>query len=138
MKKLTEKYRNNPVYDYSCSETILKAANEKYQLNLSEDTFKMMAPFSGGMLEGDACGILTASISVLGIIFIKDNAHNSPLMKEAVLEYKTKFKEIYKSIDCRNLVEKYRNPETGCTNFIVEASTLLEEVVTKYQNKKYL
>lgn len=132
MKTLTTKYRDKTKYDYSCSEAILHAANDKYDLGLSEREFKMISPFSGGMLEGDVCGILTASISVIGILLTDGVSHNSPIMQEAVIEYKNKFKERFSSIDCRILVENKRKEDTGCSDFIIEASELLEEVVNKY------
>ena len=132
MRELTLKYRDKSKYDLSCSETILYAANEKYNLGLDENHFHMMAPFSGGMMERETCGILTASISVLGILFTKDNAHNSELLKEAVLEYKTKFREQYGTQSCELLVLTKRTEEDGCSDFIVEASVLLEEIIEKY------
>ena len=34
---------------YNCSETLLHACNETYQLDISEEDMKMMAGFGGGM-----------------------------------------------------------------------------------------
>lgn len=135
MKEMTKKYRLNKELDLSCSEAILYAANEKYNLELNKSSFKMMAPFSGGMYDGDTCGILTASISVLGIILAKDNSHNSPELKEAVLEYKEKFESMYHSRKCDRLKELHRKEDTGCDDLIVNASVLLEEIVNKYDGK---
>ena len=132
MKKITEKYRDGLVYDLSCSEAIMYAANEKYNLNLSSNEFKMMAPFSGGMFEGDTCGIVTASISILGILLTDKVAHNSPLLREAVLDLKSRFGEKYSSLNCKKLVETQRDEVVGCDNLIINASQILEDVVKKY------
>ena len=132
MRELTIKYRDKSKYDLSCSEAIIYAANEFYNLNLSVNEFKMMAPFSGGMYSGETCGIVSASISVLGILFTKDNSHNSPLLKEAVLEYKERFKDIHNSDQCDYLKEEFGDPVTGCDDLIINASILLEEIVNKY------
>jgi len=131
MREIVKKYRSEK-YDYSCSETIIHAANEKYNLNLSSNEFKMMAPFSGGMYDGDVCGIVTASISVLGILLTNQVSHQSPLLKEAVLEYKERFNEINKSTICRDLVITKRKEDSGCSDFIIDASDLLVEIIDKY------
>lgn len=136
MIELTKKYRNKNKYDLSCSESIIYAANEKYNLGLGKNEFKMMAPFSGGMYDGDTCGIVTASISVLGIILTESNSHNSPLLKDAVLEYKNRFKLEYSNIMCDQLMLTQRKQEAGCSDFIIGASKLLEEIVDKYVKSK--
>lgn len=135
MKNTTRKYRNKEKYDLSCSEAIIYAANDKYDLGLTEREFNMLAPFSGGMMEGETCGIVTASISVLGILLTDGVSHNSPLLKEAVIEYKTKFREKYKTTNCLSLIETERD-ETGCDTLIIEASELLDEVIEKYVTSK--
>ncbi len=131
MKEILEKYRN-PNLDLSCSETILYSFNEKYGLNLSEESFKMMAPFSGGMYEGETCGIMTAGLSVLGIMFTNNVSHQSPVLHQVVLEFKSKFRKQFQSTICSELVGYKRKEDTGCTDFIVEGGLLLDEVISKY------
>ena len=48
---------------YNCSETLLHACNETYQLDISEEDMKMMAGFGGGMFIGSTCGALIGSIA---------------------------------------------------------------------------
>ncbi len=132
MKNLILKYRDKEKYDYSCSETILKASNDYFNLELHESAFKMMAPFSGGMFEGEMCGILTASISVLGILFTNGVAHTSDSLRDAVLEYKNLFNLKFKSKECNVLIGYKRNEINGCTDLIVEGAELLVEVAKKY------
>lgn len=127
------KYQNKAIYDYSCSETIMHAANDYYHLDLSENVFKMMAPFSGGMYEKDICGILSASIAVLGIIFTKDNSHNSPILKEATIDLRQAFYKEFGTISCVNLLETHRDPNSGCRNIIIKGGTILKNIVKKYQ-----
>jgi len=132
MEKLLGKYRDGTQYDLSCSEAMIYAANEKYGLGLTETHFKMMAPFSGGMYEGDTCGVVTGAIAVLGIVFTNQASHNSPLLKEAVIDYKTRFKELLGSQICSTLLETKKDEITGCNNIIVQGGMLLEEVISKY------
>ena len=131
MRDVILKYRNKEIYDYSCSETMIISANEYYNLNLSNDSFKMMAPFSGGMLEGETCGVLTGAISVLGIIFTTGVAHTSETLYEAVLEYKTEFEKRFGSKECSKLKE-FEMQQEGCTDLVVEGAVLLNEIVKKY------
>lgn len=132
MEKLIRKYRDGTQYDLSCSETMIYAANEKYDLGLTESHFKMMAPFSGGMYEGETCGVVTGAIAVLGIIYTDHVSHNSPLLKEAVIEYKARFTELLGSSICNILIETQRDDITGCDNIISQGGILLEEVISKY------
>lgn len=131
MKEIVLKYRDKTHYDYSCSETMIVAANEYYQLNLSEDTFKMMSPFSGGMLEGETCGVLTGAIAVLGILFTEGVAHTSDKLYNAVIDYKTQFNRRFSSKECVVLKE-LKPQQEGCTNLVVQGALLLDEIVKKY------
>lgn len=132
MEKHIQKYRDKTKFDLSCSETIIYAANEKYGLELSSSHFKMMAPFSGGMYERETCGILTGAIAVLGILYTDQVSHNSPLLQDAVIEYKTRFKELFGSKICDTLVETQRDEVTGCDDLVIRGGKLLEQVVLKY------
>ena len=48
LKETAKKYWTEE-YDLNCAECIIYAANEEYNLNLSEQTLKVMAGFGGGM-----------------------------------------------------------------------------------------
>ena len=132
MKEIILKYRDKNIYDFSCSETILKAATDYYNLNLDDSSFKMMAPFSGGMYEGEVCGILTGAIAVLGILFTEGVSHTSQVLREAVIDYKSEFKKRFSSKECSILIQTKRDEFNGCSDFIVEGAELLVEVVKKY------
>lgn len=128
MQEALKKYWGED-YSYSCSETMLYAANEVYNLGLDEKSFKIMAPFSGGMFEGETCGVVTGGISVLGILFTKNNKADSPEMIEAVKEYKQRFLDELKTRDCTPLKEIYTD---GCGQLILDGGKILAEVIEKY------
>ncbi len=134
MKDLVLKYQNKEIYDLSCSETILYASNEYFNLGLEASHFKMIAPFSGGMYIEETCGIASASLTVLGILFTDGVAHNSPRLKEISKAYLERFTQIYGSINCGLLKSEYRDEFTGCKDLIVEASLILVDIVNEYQN----
>ena len=132
MKDIMTKYRSGE-YDLSCSESMLYAFNEKYNLNVSKESYRMMAPFSGGMYEGETCGILTGGLAVLGIMFTNNVSHDSELLHEVVLDFKNQFLTTFQSKEC-NMLKAYKKTEAnGCTDFIIEGALLLDEVIQKWQ-----
>ncbi len=132
MKKLIEKYKRE--CDCSCSEAILRSADEYYKLNLSEQCFKMVAPFSGGMLIGDTCGILTAGMTVLGIVFTGKCAHQTPMLREVTADFIDQFNKLNGTDNCLILKDKYAIKGIGCLNLIISGAELLEQIITKYKN----
>ena len=131
MQKELRKYWNKENYNLSCSETMIYAANEFYNLGLDDNSFKMMAPFSGGMFEGEVCGVVTGGIAIIGILFTKQNKENSPVMIEATKEFKQRFKDELKSRDCTQLKDMYADELTGCGDLIYAGGKILEEVIAK-------
>ena len=73
--------------DLNCAEKILYGANEAYQLGLDKEALKLSAGFGGGMAIESICGALTASVMVLGRLFVKNNAHESTRIKELTMIY---------------------------------------------------
>ena len=56
--------------DLNCAEAILYGANQVYHLNLNPDSLKLAAAFGGGMAIESVCGVLIASLMVLGKLFV--------------------------------------------------------------------
>lgn len=133
-KDLVDKYRNVEL-DLCCSETIFYAANEKYALGLDKQHFRIAASFCGGNLRKDNCGLVTASIAILGIVFAEDVSHKSPLLKEAVNYYQDRFIEELATINCQSLIDKYRDSVTGCNKIIYIAFDLLEETIEEHKKR---
>ncbi|HHV94232.1 MAG TPA: hypothetical protein GXX47_06840 [Firmicutes bacterium] len=117
--------------DLNCAERILYGANEVYNLGLDRDDLKLAAGFGGGMAIESICGALTASIMVLGRMYVKDRAHESGRIKELVRELFNLYAEAMGSILCAPLKEKYRTEEMGCQAVIVKAAEILDEIVER-------
>lgn len=118
-------------YDYNCAETILYAANEAYKLDLDKKALKTMAAFGGGMAIEETCGALTGALAVLGILYVKDKAHESDRIKELTKEYFKKFKEKLSTDNCKKLKELYRNDEIRCSRIVFAAAEALDEMVSR-------
>ena len=69
---LVEKAKNYYAnHNYNCGEAILLAANDVYQLGLSQEDTKLVAGFGGGMGVGGTCGALAGSLAVIGKKYIE-------------------------------------------------------------------
>lgn len=115
--------------DYNCAEKILYGANEAYDLKLSKDALKLSGGFGGGMAIEDKCGALTASIMVLGNIYINNVAHESSRIKELTQKLFTAYNSAMGSIDCAPLKDMHRKEDIGCKNVILKAAEILDDIV---------
>jgi len=97
--------------DLNCAETILYGANQVYHLNLKPDSLKLAAAFGGGMAIESVCGVLTASLMVLGKLFVPKVAHQHPEIKELSKELFDVFEKEMGDILCKPLKDNYRTEE---------------------------
>ena len=112
----------------NCAQAILLAANDYYNLNLTEDADILLAGFGGGMGCGRLCGCLAASISVLGKLFGKREDFRG-ICKEFVSVFEEKL--ACGSTECSDLTAKYKNPETRCLPTVVIAARALDEYISE-------
>ena len=120
------------LYHYNCAEVLLNACNDYYKLNVSEEMLKAVIPFGGGMCSESTCGILTGSLMALGLIFAENKPTNNDKVKSVTKEWLNIFENKFGNINCKELKENHRHPEFGCKTIILEASELLEQVISKY------
>ena len=121
-------------YDLNCAECIMYAANEEYDLNLKEETLKVMAGFGGGMATGDVCGVITGAIGVIGIMFTEVSGHKSPRVREMTRELINNFNEKFGYIKCVDLKREYKDVKR-CTLMIEIGSEILESIILKEKHK---
>ena len=95
----------------------------------------MSAGFGGGMGIEDKCGVLTASIMVLGNLFVQERAHESGKIKELVRELFSSYAEQMGDIDCAPLKERHYSEDQKCQSIIIKAGELLDEIVTRERSK---
>lgn len=122
-------------YDLNCAETILYAANEEYNMNLSKETFKTMAAFGGGMAIESVCGAITGSLAVISILFTKDRGHESDKVKNLSKKFFEKFNNVFKTDNCAELKKAYRNDEERCSLMIEEAAKILDEIIKNKESE---
>ncbi|MFA6939414.1 MAG: C-GCAxxG-C-C family (seleno)protein [Clostridiaceae bacterium] len=123
-------------FNLNCAETIIYAANEEYNLNLSCDALKMMASFGGGMGIESICGAITGSLSVLGIMFVKEKGHESDLIKSLSKEFFRKFEAEFGTKNCDELKTKYRNDDIRCSRMVYKAADILDGIINEKKEKR--
>lgn len=129
------KYYNKEIYDLNCAETILYGANEEYKMNLSKETLKSVAAFGGGMAIESTCGCITGALAVLGILFIKERAHESEIIKNITIQFINEFELRLKTTNCKDLKEKYKTENLRCSIIIDCTAEILDEIVQKERVK---
>ncbi|RQD68089.1 MAG: hypothetical protein D5S00_09360 [Tindallia sp. MSAO_Bac2] len=126
----------SPKYDLNCAEAMIYSANDIYDLKLEKSTLKTMAGFGGGMAIEDTCGALSGAIAVLGVLFVREKAHESHQMKEMVTDYMYRFKEEMGSIKCDQLKKNYReDAPVKCRKVVFVAAELLDQIVREKQGE---
>ncbi len=119
--------------DLNCAEKILYGANEAYHLGLTPEALRIASGFGGGMAIGSVCGALTAAIMVLGILFVKDRAHESDKIKILTQELFDTYQDQMGDIDCTPLKNHYRREDIKCRYVIAKAAAALDTIIEKEQ-----
>lgn len=129
LKEKVEKYYS-PKYDLNCAETLLYAANDAYDLQLTKDALKTMAGFGGGMAIEETCGAITGAIAALSIMFVEDRAHEGERIKNLVIQLFDRVEKRLGSNNCKLLKEKYRhNEEEKCKYIVLAVAEELGEMI---------
>jgi len=129
---LSLRYFRNGLY---CSEAVLKAFNEVYQLGLPDNYYKIATGFGSGLGEsGCTCGAVASGVMVLGLIAGRNKAYESERMVYlAVNELHKRFKEANKAICCRVLTKnvKWNSAEhkITCENYVVSAAKITDDII---------
>ena len=116
----------------SCAEGVLLAANDVYNLNLTEAETQLFAGFRTGMGRGSTCGGLAGAIGVLSRMY----GHRDDF-KDLCGKFVTAFEEKLGcgNLDCTVLEAKYKTPETRCTAAVELSAEALEEFINAIEGK---
>jgi len=102
-----------------------------YQLDLNPQSLRIASGFGGGMAIESVCGALTASIMVLGILFVKDRAHESSKIKTLTQELFNTYQKEMGVIDCTSLKSRYRTDDLKCRHVIAKAAGVLDTIIKR-------
>ncbi len=84
----------------------------------------------------NVCGVVTASLMVLGYLFVKDHAHQSPEIKDLSKELFNRYSKVLGDFNCKPLKDKYRTEEKKCYDVILKAAEILDEFVIREKRKR--
>jgi C_GCAxxG_C_C family probable redox protein len=123
------------LYHYNCAEAVLHAANEKYQLNLSEDTLNAIIPFGGGMSCRRTCGIISGGLATIGVMFGGQKPYDQTKVREIAKEYVDWFISTYGSCECPYIImmKADPSPDIKCKPIIKQGCQQLEKIIAKYK-----
>lgn len=113
-----------------CAESILRACNEEYNLNIAQEDLILYTGFCGGMASGSVCGCLAAAIGVLSKKYV-DRENFRDICKNFVTVFREKLG--HDSFNCSVLEPKYKTPETRCSAAVILASDALEEYINRLE-----
>jgi cysteine synthase A len=131
---LTLKYFRNGLY---CSEAMVKAFNEYYNLGFPENLYKVATGFGSGLGEsGCACGAVTGGVITLGIIAGRlHNYESERILYTAVHTLHEEFKKSHKALCCRVLTRdvKWNSAEHKflCEKYMVSAASAVDAIIHK-------
>ena len=119
--------------NYNCAETMIRAANDYYDLQLHDRDMIMTGGYGAGIQTGNTCGAILSAVSVLSMKYIEKKAHESDDIRPVTTALIRKFNERYGSVLCRDIKPQSFKPEYRCQKTIETACDILEEVLEEYE-----
>ena len=113
---------------FNCAETVLNAANEAWDLQLSEDAKKLMAGFGGGMGKAIVCGAVSGGVAALSHKMVNETGHKSPELMNTVRKFIDAVRKECGSENCKDIHGKYATSEERCLPTIRKISEILDQV----------
>lgn len=139
-----ELFNNN----FNCSQAVFTVFATEYGIS-QELALKLATSFGGGARSGEMCGAVSGALMVLGLKYGHFNTENNEQKQKAyslVNEFVNRFKEINRSIVCRDLLGyDLSKPDefeiiaskglckTICPNMVRSAVDILEQMLCEYQ-----
>ncbi|MBC9786591.1 C-GCAxxG-C-C family protein [Heliobacterium chlorum] len=128
-----------------CSEAILKAFNEEYNLGLNDEFMRIATGFGAGLGASKClCGSLTGGVMVLSVVKGRKSADESEAPSfESAAKLHDEFRREFNATCCRVLTRpvEWGTPEHHqyCVQFVEKATELTEEILSEgIQVKKNL
>lgn len=118
--------------DYNCAESLIRAADRYYDLHLDDHTLVTAAGFGGGVGIGNLCGALSGAVMALSVLFVRQRAHESEVVKMITSSFLEKAGQRFGSLMCIRIKEDLHTEQEGCLMAVTRAAELLEETVDEF------
>lgn len=122
--------------NYNCAETIIRAGNDYYNLNLHDADMKMMGAYGAGIQTGNTCGAILSAAAILSMLYISVKAHESEDIKPVTRILMHKVREKYGSTLCKDIKAQSFKPEYRCLMTVNSLCDILEESISEYEAGK--
>ena len=122
--------------NYNCAETLLRAANDYYDLKLHDRDMIMVGAYGAGIQCGNTCGAVLAAASVLSMKYVEAKAHESEDIRPVVMKLMRKFNAKYGSTLCKDIKPQSFKPEYRCKMTVETGCDILEETIKEYEEEK--
>ena len=109
-----------------CAESVLRACNDVYGLNIAPEDLILYTGFCGGMAYGSVCGCLAASMGVLCKLYVGREDFRD-ICRNVAVRFEEKLG--HNSFNCAVLEPIYKTAETRCSACVSIASDALEEYI---------
>lgn len=124
--------RNKALYYYqngfNCSQCILMACADVYNINITNDNLKMCSVINTGFGIGGMCSVLIACIMVFGIMF------DEPVAKRLRIKFLSDFQKKHHSLNCSSLKQE-RKQGLHCEALVADIAELLENIIFEERKK---
>lgn len=122
--------------NYNCAESMIRAANDYYNLGLHDRDMIMLGVYGAGIQTGNTCGAVLAAASVLSMKYVEAKAHESTEIKPVTQKLMRAFKERFGSTLCKDIKPQFFDPQVRCLHTIENACDILETVIAEYEASK--
>lgn len=119
--------------NYNCAESLLLAANDRWNLNITEDEVKLLGGFGGGLCYGRNCGALCASVAVISRLYNKTKARENPELKARCHAFAEAFEERFGDCDCDFLKPQYNEADVRCYHLVNGTLELLADFLAEQE-----
>lgn len=121
--------------NYNCAESLLRAANDYYDLGLDDNALKLVGSYGAGMQTGNTCGAILAASAVLSLMYIDEKAHESDDIKPVMEILMKHFEEEFGSTLCSNIKPQCFVEGKRCLKAVETACDILQKTISEYEDK---
>ena len=114
---------------YNCAELIIRAFDEKFKLNISEQTLKSVKGFGGGMGVGSTCGIITGAITGITVMCDGEIYITNKELEELIKILYNQIKKELKDDSCTKLLETNKKDGKSCWQMIIDSGEVFEKFI---------
>ncbi len=115
--------------DMNCAESLIRAANDTLNLNISTEDIKMAGGFGGGMFVDSACGAVCGSVMAIAKIYNTTQAHKCPDLKINIRRLMSNIDNELHSHTCLELKPIFYTKEEKCLQTVTKIAEILEKTL---------